>query len=386
MKDNSKLSTSSEKANFLQYRANIVSTIGVGENNSVSLTKIIEKLGLTDVEDTSFRKGMIREIEKIEHENQDKLLKVKKGTSNYFYWDCEESKAGAIKRESPKWKSHAHAMAYSFIEDHLTDFLPPSYVDELQPDFDDARDQLMDSISFRENSETARGKLVFHPSGYDLQTDVNLNPEEHSIIYSALDENRVLLASYDSIHKQFSKKVILSPQRLVYLNHQILLLCYEHGAKQIKYFEVNRLKSIQMADVREAEFKNIDLSNLESNFKFRARVHTWVKNYFDNVRFGPKHKRKTPIHEAKESWIIESQITLPKHFNSKKEKPDPFFFANFIGIFADSMEVLEPACLRNEMIRRAQKHSKIYLESENDNIATISESPHDMADIDSNAI
>jgi len=383
MNRKSKNSGGSENANFSQYRKNIVSTIGVGENRSVSLTLILEKLGLSDLANTTFRKGMIREIAKIEQENQDKLLKVKNGTSNFFYWDSEESKAGAIKGESPRWKSHAHAMAYSFIEDHLTDFLPPSYVEELQPDFDDARDQLMDSIRFRENSETARGKLVFHPSGYDLQTDVKLNPEEHSIIYSALDESRVLLACYDSIHKQFSKELMLSPQQLVYLNHQILLLCYEHDAKQVKYFEVNRLKSVKLADAKEVNFRKIELSELELNFKFRARVHTWVKNYFDNVRFGPKHKTKAPIYEGKESWIIESQITLPKHFNSKKEKPDPFFFANFIGIFADSMEVLEPACLRNEMIRRVQKHNKIYLEPENDNIETISESPHDMADIDS---
>ena len=379
MKVNLKNTKERAKADYQQYRRNLVVSIGVGDEYAISLTQLIEKLNLTHLANKTFRKGINRELRKIEQLNLFKLIREKRSASDFFYWDDEDSKFGAIKSESPKWESHAHAMAYSFVEEHLIDFLPPSYVIELQEDFDLARAQLVESNKFRNKSVNFESKLLFHPSGYDLQTKMKLSDREHSIIYTALDECKVIVACYDSIHPQFSSKLTLSPQRLVYLNHQILLLCYEHETKLVKYFEINRLKKIQLVKNNKQEFQYLDLSKLETKIIFKARVHTWVKNYFDNVRLGAPHNTKMPVHEGGESWIIESEITLPNHFNSPDGFPDPFFFANFIGIFADSMEVLQPQCLRDEMIRRALAYSSLYLQTNNDNIAIISKSPHEMA-------
>ena len=124
-------------------------------------------------------------------------------------------------------------------------------------------------------------------------------------------------------------------------------------------------------------FQSLDLNTLKSRHRFQARAHTWVKNYFDSVQLGDSGKVNIE-QENDDCWIISAEIDLPNHFNDP-EKPDPFFFANFLGMFADSIEVLQPQCLRDEMARRAQQYFSLYLDPDTDGTKVITSSPHDMA-------
>jgi len=366
---------------YKQYSKEIINIIDAGEAHKLTLSQILERVRGLPIVTKTLRKGMIRLLNSISKNNGNNLIvqSAGKGQPNYYYWQYESHKIDALARVTPQWNSTAHAMALSFIEDHLFDFLPQQYIDELQDDFDIARSIIIDNQEFLEKSDQYRSKLIFSPSGYALETKVKLEEAHRKIVFDCLDGDKTMSVTYNSIHKELPEDLILSPQQMLYINHQILLKCYEHSQGITKFFEINRFKNIDYAN---EAFKKIDVDLLNKTYQFKARVHTWVKHFFDNVKLGPEHKTKKPVREEKDCWIIESEVIFPVHFNSKKGLPDPFFFANFLGTFADSLEVLEPAFLRDEMMRRAQNYGKLYLEQNNDNHQTISGSPYDMANVE----
>ena len=363
---------------FKQYRQALIQLIGVGPDNASSIRHLIASLSLPyDSDPESFRRGLNRELERMARMADGELIVEGggRGRPKQFYWRTQSVKSEMYESHKPQWHSFPHAMAMAFIGEHFAELLPTHLMDELEDDINLAWSVLASSNEYRERSREMRMKIDFQPSGYQLLPKNNQSSDDKRKIYQALNSEQCFSACYDSIHPNIPKTITVSPQRVCYINHQVLVLSYIHEARLTKYLELNRLKQIDL--LPQQSFQSLDLNTLKSRHRFQARAHTWVKNYFDSVQLGDSGKVNIE-QENDDCWIISAEIDLPNHFNDP-EKPDPFFFANFLGMFADSIEVLQPQCLRDEMARRAQQYFSLYLDPDTDGTKVITSSPHDMA-------
>ena len=366
------------------YNDAIKQIIGVGEDEKLTVTQIIEHPKFIreeehlDVDD--FKKEIRREIRRMIREfgrdlETGLMIMVEeeqkgRGQPAYYYWTSSRLKNAALGREEiSDDRLMARAIAFQFVDVYLKEFLPPSIIESLEADMDEANDDLH-ATQFWQN------KLQFYPSGFDVSPNpyiVSENQEDWGKTYDALKGEYVIQAQYESLHEGIiPTSVLLSLQKIQYANHKVMVLAYVHELDCVKTFEVARLKDIKRSESH--TFKKVDFSTYEKTYKFKARVNVSVKDYFKSVRFG--YKFKEAVHEANDSWIIESKIKVPDHFSKDKKGPDPFYIANFLSGFADSMEVLEPDFLRNEMKRRANNLSTLYSD-ETDSVPVISRSPHE---------
>ncbi|MEE4246205.1 MAG: WYL domain-containing protein [Kangiellaceae bacterium] len=362
-----------------KYHAVTIQAIGVGKSEAKTIQQLMQSITTSDeISRDSIRKSISLTIKSLERDYPKRLKVIGnsgRGNKQLFYWSSSKAKLDAFEPYAPKFDSVPHAMALNFIEDHFSELLPPSYIDALTADFNAAANLIAHSKEFSPERDSLDTKISFEPSGYDVSSKMVEADSDRTAIYNALNEEHVFQADYDSIHKDIGERITVSPQQIKYINHQILVMGYIHEVDKVKHFELSRLRNVTVKPIGYS-FKSIDLKQYQANHKFKARVHTWVKNYFDSVRMPDPHTYKAK-QESSETWVIETTITLPNHFNNL-DKPDPFFFANFLGMFATSLEVLEPQCLRDEMQHRSKEFRSLYL-SDSDPVKVIERSPHRMA-------
>jgi hypothetical protein len=366
------------------YNDTIKRIIGVGEGEKLTIAQIIAHpefiredahLAVAD-----FKKEIRREIRRMIKELGSDLEtglmilveeKPKgRGQQAYYYWASSPLKNVALGREEiSEDRLMARAIVFQFVDEYLKEFLPPSIIESLEADMDEANDDLH-AAKFWQN------KLQFHPSGFDVSPNPKIviaNEQDWNKTYDALNNQYVIQAQYETLHKGIMpSSVSLSLQKIQYVNHKVMVLAYVHELNCVKTFEVARLREIKQSE--NYSFEHVDFSIYEKSYKFQARVNVSVKDYFKSVRFG--HNFKEAEHESDDSWIIESIIKIPNHFSKDKQGPDPFAIANFLSGFADSMEVLKPDFLREEMKRRANNLSKLYSD-QFDSVSVISRSPHE---------
>ena len=364
---------------YNEYKKQLVELIKVGQANQIDFEYILENLQTQHIVNDGFKKGIRRELKTLAKNylshNEEPLLIITstKGKKTSYYWEDESAKNTVLDELVPEFSSEARAMAINFVEEQLSEFLPPKYIQELRYDFRHAEKLLRKKAAFREKSNTSIRKLDFHPAGFAI-TPVEAKCDRHyAFIFDCLENEVAFSATYDSIH-DIPSKLTLSPQKITYLNHQIVVLCFIHEIKELKFFEIARLMEVEIWSLGQYIQKSPE--DIESTHILKARVHTWVKNYFTQVQIGHGLGMKIIKQEAEQCWIIETEIVLCKHF--KNDEPDPFYFANFLGQFADSIEVLEPECLKDEMTRRAKRNYSIYLNDSSNNITTIGKSPFEM--------
>ena len=287
-----------------------------------------------------------------------------------YYWESSALKNVALGGEEiSEERLMARAIAFQFVDEYLKEFLPPTIIKSLSDDLGEAKDDLK-ARSFWRN------KLQFHPSGFEVSPNPEITSgyeEDWNKAYDALNNQYVIEAEYETLHKGIMPKVVqLSLQKIQYVNHKVMVLAYVHEQNCVKTFEVSRLRNIKGSVIH--AYKQVNYDDYEKNYEFEARVNVSVKDYFKSVRFG--HSFKAPEHERQESWIIKATIKVPDHFSKDKEGPDPFAIANFLSGFADSMEVIKPDFLREEMKRRVDNLSKLY-SANYDSIPIINKSPHE---------
>ncbi len=364
---------------YNEYKKQLVELIKVGQPSQVNISQILNNLQLSHTLNKAFKKGIERQIERLSKnylsEKDEPLLVIAatKGSETYYYWKNENAKNLVLDELVPEFSSEARAMAINFVQEQLSEFLPPKYIEELRYDFRHSEKLLRKKGVFREKSNAAKRKLDFHPAGFAI-TPIEADCDKHyAFIFDCLERDIAFTAQYDSIHN-IPDKLTLSPQKITYLNHQVVVLCLMHEENELKFFEISRLKNVAVCNTSKYIQKSPD--DFESKHTLKARVHTWVKNYFAQVQIGHGKAMEIIKEEDEHCWIIEIEIMLGKHF--KNDRPDPFYFANFLGQFADSIEVLEPECLRNEMLRRAKRNYSIYLNADNNNVKTIAKSPFEM--------
>ncbi|SEK75397.1 WYL domain-containing protein [Colwellia chukchiensis] len=362
------------------YHDAIKKIINIGEQNKLTLADIIKhpEFGLKTehIALAEFNKFIRREIRhlitklgKSEHSGHNKLveLKSKAGREHYYFWASAEDKHEAIHGEGISQQRYfARAVVFSFIEENLREFFPPDIMASLKKDLNNAYNEfdLLNGIA---------GKMQFIPSGVEICPAFDLderNPADWQLAYQALKDEFVIQADYKSLHSSSIERLHLSPQRVQYSNHKVVLLCYVHEAACVKAFEVSRL--LKVAKVKGRKFKQVYFEDVEQRHQFEAIVNVGVKDYFHSVKFG---EGLTSTHVKGDTWLVKATIKVPEHFSKDKAGPDPFALANFLAGFADAMIVLKPEFLSNEMKRRAEALAKLYADPKQ-SYAIISKSPH----------
>ena len=364
------------------YHDAIKKIIKVGQSNKVSLSQVIKHpdfgLRTEHIALPEFNKFIRREIRhlikalgKDEDSDVKKLVELKSGVGieHYYYWFSEENKNEAITGESiSNERLLARAIVFSFIDEKFRDFFPPDIMSNLKNDLHEAATE-------HDIEGGVAGKMQFIPSGIDVWPSYDIterNPKDWQLAYEALKDEFVIQVDYDSSLESATKLIHLSPQRVQYANHKVVLLCYVHETGKVKPFEVSRLLNVSKA--KNYKFKTVNFNDIEKDHIFEALVNVGVKNYFDSVIFGKEFTSKESINGT---WIIKAKVKIPDHFSKDKEgQPDPFRVANFLSGFADSMEVIKPDFLREEMKRRADNLSKLYSD-EFDSVPVISRSHHE---------
>lgn len=364
------------------YHDAIKSIIPNGESDKITLSQLIdhEEFAIKREHQNSsdFKKVMTRELRyliktigKIHNSDQDKLVEeiTGPGKPNYYYWSSFEVKNAELNKEDiSEDRYFARAMVFSFIDEHFRDFFPPDVMNRLEADVNSAHDEFYEVNSIAE-------KLSFIPSGIDVSPSYDIserNPEDRNLVFKALKNELVIKAQYKSLHSSKAETWHLSPQRVEYANHKVFILGYIHETGKVKRFEIARLMDVKTA--ADFKFKTVDFSAIQNEYKFEAIVNEGVKNYFSSVLFG----KGFSIEEQKGgTWLIKSTISISEHFSKEKQgQPDPFAMANFLMTFADSIKVLKPGFLKEEMKRRSLNLARLYSDT-SDDAAILNRSPHE---------
>lgn len=364
------------------YHNAIKRIIPAGASNKITLNDIIEHQDFIIKREHQttgdFKKNIIRELRfliktigKVHNSTQNKLVEEAsgRGKPNYYYWSSFETKNIEInKEEISEERYFARAMVFSFIDEHFRDFFPPDVMSRLEEDVNSAHDEFFDVNSIAE-------KLNFIPSGIDVSPSYDIserNPKDRNLVFEALKSESVIKAQYNSLHSSEVETWHLSPQCVEYANHKVFLLGYIHETGKVKRFEIARLTNVTLST--DYRFKTVDFSAVQKEYEFEALVNKGVKNYFSSVLFGKDFSVKE-LHDG--TWLINSTISIPEHFSKEKQgQPDPFSIANFLMSFADSIKVLKPDFLREEMKRRSLNQAKLYSEI-GDDAAILKRSPHE---------
>ena len=120
---------------------------------------------------------------------------------------------------------------------------------------------------------------------------------------------------------------------------------------------LTKIKDVEVATAQ--RFVPIEAGQYESSHRLTLTCHTWVKEFLVTRSLG---KKLTVKETAPDVWEVSDIVKFPRHF--KEDKPDGFYLANFLSMFADALQVKEPAFLRNEMKRRSLALNTLY--SDND--------------------
>lgn len=358
-----------------EFRNAIMRSIEVGETKAIKLKDLIEsRLSnyRTDAQESfdSFKKNAYRIITSMLDEEDCGLARVKQGNAYLYFWSSQEDKDAALDQFE---MSEERAFAFSFIKEYLPELIPPHIYSSLKTEFNRADEVL-------ENSTLTKylSKIDFNPMGYDMHSQLDhetVTTEEQKawqFVFDCTFEEMCFSCSYQSIHKRFNNRpLLLSPIRIVLLNQQLKVLAYEHKSKTTRYFEISRLTHLAKSD---ETFITIPKTEYESTDKLVAICHSWVKSQFESTSLA--NRAKFTKLETENCWLVEVELSFPIHFNRKE--PDPFFIANYLGMFSDSILVQQPDFLKNEMQRRAESLTKAYLNS-NDAESLVANSPHIMA-------
>ena len=358
-----------------EFKNAIVRSIDVGEYNAIKLKDLIENRLLSfrrDSQDSfeSFKKNAYRIITSMLDDEGEGLTRVKKGNAYFYYWASQKDKDDAVEQFE---MSEERAFAFAFIKEYLPELIPPHIYKSLKTEFDKAEEVLEDLELTKYLS-----KIDFNPMGYDMHSQLDHDfaskneLQTWQFVFDCTFSEASFSAKYRSIHDNYdSTKLILSPQRIVLLNQQLKVLAYEHKTNTTRYFEIRKLCEVKKSN---EPFLEVKKAEYESREKFSAICHTWVKNHFESTSLANTAKFKKLATD--DCWLMELELSFPHHFNRKE--PDPFFVANYLSGFSDSMVVIEPEFLKKEMQRRTSSLNLAYQDNKNAE-KVISISPYVMA-------
>jgi predicted DNA-binding transcriptional regulator YafY len=366
-----------------EISAEISDVIPIGEDNKIAVTKITQRISSYhqgNKSDAAFKKEVERlcaKIHEVHYNDEDNtgLIRVgKRRAPVYYYWSDVEVKEHAIDLLTI---TRPRALALFLVKEHIADILPTSYLSALSSDFKLAEKKLEhDRVKLSDILEYSPFgfNLVKAESSSSAQTEATFN-----LVFEAVLSRKVIKIEYRSIHPKYaSKSMYVSGQKLRYLNNRLQLLGYEHDTPSQKHFALSKITSIELAP--EVPFILLDPKEYETQQILKIRCHTWVKDTFESSRLGGQVRTENLGNDVLE---LTEEVTFPLHFNGNR--PDGFYIANFLSMYGDSVEVLEPDFLRAEMQRRSSSMDRLYSgdnnTSEQERKAIMSASPENIVNL-----
>lgn len=293
------------------------------------------------------------------------FIKERVGRENRFYWLSEEDRNKHFSRFSSLEMAESQAVGFYLLQTHLADALPPKFKRELESRFEIAKNEVLDNSEWLNIAEDWKDKISVDPLGFKLH-EVSTSDKEYDAIFDALEKKQVLKASYNSIHDELNEKgemvssdsfqeVVFSPQQIRLQNLQLSVLALIHEPDKEPFFKSLVLARLKNVNVDESGIAYVRKQPKTFSEVLVLKVHTGMKNYFEQAKLATTQKIE---HIEDDTWKIEARIELPQHF--RHDGSDYFYLCNLLSSYAESVEVVSPVYIRDEMKRRVVKLHHMY--------------------------
>ncbi|WP_026375126.1 helix-turn-helix transcriptional regulator [Aestuariibacter salexigens] len=354
----------------LAMKRQIASLTGIGGERGVTIHELLEQLQpfiKGNQTQAAFTKELHRLAQQLHSETYDPAEHVgfcierQKGRSTLFYWTDEEEKDAYLNDHE---LTEARALALYVFEQQLREIFPQRLARQLEHDFSRAHEKLG-----HDDFKLARLFEISHfglQNGSESRAPAEQNESSLETLFVALTERKAISIEYAPVFT--SQKIVnltLSPQRIRYITNHLYLQAYDHDAQALSNYDMSRIKAVDLNN--SANFHAVDFSEYKVTVPFKARCNSWVKHYLQSSNFAEdQHFSKV----ENDIWELNIDITLPK--DAPDKDPNPTLLADFLGMFVDAIELLEPKILRSHMISRAGKLALLYsLEDQREKFAAL---------------
>lgn len=370
-----RLRTESERFDMITEAA---SFIGVGIEQKRQASEVVDQLRGYRREGQSqdaFKKEIERLCKRIAQESADGetnsgLLRLAvNGLPTYYYWSDTDDKYNYVEKFTI---TTPRAFALNFVRQHIAAILPKSLFSQLEEDF------LLAENKLKHQGINLPDVLDFSPFGISI-TGNSVKPhtfdtEAVNLVFEAIVKHNVIQFAYDSIHSGYTGTTLISPQKLRFLSGQIQVLGFVHADSRLKHFALQKMKEV--STVKGKPFHKVKLAKYQNQRTLVVRCHTWVKDILTESHPGASWQAKkiTPS-----IWQLSVGITIPKHF--QKDEDDCFYIANYLSMFGDSILILAPSSVQQEMNRRSSKMAQLYNDNTPDEsaLSILTQSPFEIS-------
>ncbi|GEM_PF-3430876 len=351
---NARLRTESERFDMITEAA---SFIGVGGDRKTRVSDVVAQLWgyrRQEQSDDAFKKDVERLCKRISDESADDVEQTglirlaANGCPTYYYWSDADSQLDFIEKFTI---TTPRAFALNFLKQHVAAILPKSLFSQLDEDF------LLAERKLKYQGINLSDILDFSPFGLSMPGGNDSAPvfdtDAVNVVFEAIVKQQNITFSYDSIHSGYSGDLLISPQKLRFLSGQIQVLGLVHADQRLKHFALRKMQNV--VSVTDTDFIAVKLTDYQHQRKLVIRCHGWVKDILTESQQGTQWQVSKVNATV---WQLATQIAMPKHFQSDND--DCFYIANYLSMFADSLQVLEPASVKQEMQRRIRKQASLY--------------------------
>jgi len=270
------------------------------------------------------------------------------GRKNYWFWIKE-----AAIQDLPGMEP-VTALAFEMAESYLTPLLPQATLDLLLPYFERAKSVLNEkSESSLRNWPSKVAVIERGPTLLKPTIDSNLQ----QTVYQALLEEKTITAQYLPKNSEQPKEYLIHPLGIVSRMGVIYLICTLWDYKDIKQFALHRFTDVTFSDVPLNINNKFSLQHyIENDQQFSYPIQKGkidLKVLFDAEM--ASHLAETPLTKYQ-------QLTLQDDGRILLEVTitDTLDLRWWLQGFAEGLEVLEPAKMREEFKETANRLVDIY--------------------------
>ncbi len=249
--------------------------------------------------------------------------------------------------------SHTEALTLAMVQQHLNTLLPSSTLEQLQPYFDAAKQQL-DQPASGEAARSWLNKVRTVPPSQPLLPP-SINPAVQQVVYEALLADRQLHISYLKRHQTQATEYRIHPLAAIQRGHITYLCCRFGDYEDLRTLAVHRIQSatlLEQASVVPAGFC-IDAVIQSGKFGFGSgEPITLVAHFYDGAG---EHLFETPLAPNQTlTELAKGSVKLTATV------PDTLQLGWWLLGFGDGVEVIEPQTLRERITARLQKMQARY--------------------------
>lgn len=270
------------------------------------------------------------------------------GRKNHWFW-IEDAAIADLPGMEP-----VTALTFEMAESYLKPLLPQATLALLQPYFSRARSVLNEHSDSKLHSWP--DKVAVIERGPVLQKPT-INPDLQQAIYQALLEEKAIDAHYLTKTSNAAKEYLIHPLGLVSRMGVIYLICTLWDYDDIKQFALHRFTQAEISPEPFRVNKDFNLQNYiekQQQFSYPIQLNLIeLKVLFSSERAA--HLAETPLSDKQTltpqsdgKVLLEASVT------------DTMDLRWWLHSFADSVEVIEPAEMRESFRDIAKRTAKLY--------------------------